>query len=230
MKNKSYLLAISLLFLLLGLLFLSNFFSGKNIYTITYNSDFKYVLEVKKSYIKVNKYDVIECIKAPCEPIKIDSFNVSYKEEYKKFIESLFRNSISNELTINYSDLDNDDIKIMSLIVSEKIKKSKYPYKIIDSSEYDTRYENRGYYIDSLEKIVTISMGLKNTGGYSISINRIVEEDNTIKIYVNEIKLDSDIVVTQELTIPLVQIKFSKLPDNIFVYNAFNNEEFQMIK
>ena len=30
--------------LLLGLLFLSNFFSGKNIYTITYNSDFKYVL------------------------------------------------------------------------------------------------------------------------------------------------------------------------------------------
>lgn len=230
MKNKSYLLAISLLFLLLGLLFLSNFFSGKNIYTITYNSDFKYVLEVKKYYIKVNKYDVIECIKTPCEPIKIDSFNVSYKEEYKKFIESLFRNSISNELTINYSDLDNDDIKIMSLIVSEKIKKSKYPYKIIDSSEYDTRYENRGYYIDSLEKIVTISMGLKNTGGYSVSINRIVEEDNTIKIYVNEIKPDSDIVVTQELTIPLVQINFSKLPDNIFVYNTRDNEEFQMIK
>lgn len=87
-----------------------------------YSGLFTYDIEVKKKNMLVRKKEIVQCIKAPCEPIEIDNFKVKYKDEYKKLIKNLFKNEKSNEITISKTMVNEDDIKILSSIVKEKLE------------------------------------------------------------------------------------------------------------
>ncbi|MDE5539873.1 MAG: protease complex subunit PrcB family protein, partial [Bacilli bacterium] len=106
-------------------------------------------------------------------------------------------------------------------------------YKILDSYQFDANYIKRGYYIKQLEdgKVrVTVAMGEKNTGGYSISILKVNIIDKGVQIYVEETSPAKEDVVIAAFTYPVAQVEFNMMPEYIMVQNSDNFLEFEKIE
>ena len=100
------------------------------------------------------------------------------------------------------------------------IMTNKINYEIIDNNKYG-RMHMRGFYIendnDGID--VIIGMGSKNTGGYSITLDKMVMEDDELVIYVNESSPKPTDIVTQAFTYPTLKVKVLNSTDKIKVVN-----------
>ncbi len=197
---------------------------------------FIYDIGTKKDNIYVKKNELIECFQAPCNPIEVDNFKVKYKDEYQDFVENLFKNKNTKEITIARSELSENQIKILSSITKDDFKDNNdISYNIIDSDsyKYDENYSQRGYYVKQLKdgKVrVTIAMGEKNTGGYNISILRVNIIDGGAQIYIEENSPSKDSIVTEAFTYPIAQVEFNAMPEYITVQSLDTFLEFEKIK
>lgn len=99
-------------------------------------------------------------------------------------------------------------------------KKDNLNYEILSNCDnlgsYD--YTKRGYYINTLKQPNSpywyiITMGEKNTGGYSIKIKDVKEENNKVVIIVEEQSPSEGAIVTQAFTYPKCCIKFDSSVD-----------------
>ena len=188
-----------------------------------YSNNSLYDIETNNNTLLITKKDVIECVTTPCDPIVVDSFKIKYKEEYQELIKELCKEE--KEITISTKDLNDNQLILLNEIVKEDNKKDSITYKVIESIEDDSNYEEHGYYLEEEEKVIlTISSGLKNTGGYTIQIKDIKVDGNDIEILVEEENPPEDAIVTMAFTCPIVQIELSKIPDNITVQNINTNE------
>ncbi|MBQ6323619.1 MAG: protease complex subunit PrcB family protein [Bacilli bacterium] len=195
--------------------------SGTSFY---YNGSL-YKIKPKKLYIKVEHYEIVQCITDPCPPIRNKVSIKRYTKERKELI-----NKIQNQSEIATEELSDNDLDILLEMINEKSKsEEKISYTILESNEYASKYKTRGYYIEENagKVLVTIAMGEKNTGGYSISITDVEVNNNSATIYIKEkIPKDEDIV-TMAFTYPIARIEFNEMPTKISVYNLDNNEEFE---
>ena len=80
----------------------------------------QYDILVSDKYLDIVEYDVIYCIKAPCDPIKRDSFRVKNNKTYKKILYELLADN--NEITINYNKDDSYNYEELLEIVKEDNK------------------------------------------------------------------------------------------------------------
>ena len=96
-------------------------------YTIAYyTGNNLYEIKARKSTILIEKKDVVQCIKAPCNPIHVSSHTIAYKDDYRKLFERLSSND-STEITIHgdvaSSDLPTNvtaaDIDIIDQIITQ---------------------------------------------------------------------------------------------------------------
>ena len=199
----------------------------------SYNYD-QYNIETKDNKIYVTKYNIVQCVKAPCNPIKDKTYEVELNKEYKEFIENLFKDKNDNTITIYKDMLDNNQIKILSNILNIDIPKNDILFKVNKTDEYNTKYKNKGYYINkqSDDKIlITIALGTKNTGGYSVELDRIYTDNKgTTYIYVKEISPNNGDVVTQAFTYPTIELELNKMPTNIKVVNNTTYEVYNELK
>ena len=199
----------------------------------SYNYD-QYNIETKDNKIYVTKYNIVQCVKAPCNPIKDKTYEVELNKEYKEFIENLFKDKNDNTITIYKDMLDNNQIKILSNILNIDIPKNDILFKVNKTDEYNTKYKNKGYYINkqSDDKIlITIALGTKNTGGYSVELDRIYTDNKgTTYIYVKEISPNNGDVVTQAFTYPTIELELNKMPTNIKVINNTTHEVYNELK
>lgn len=106
---------IVILFLGLTTLFLINKKEDKNIDYIVhyYTGSLIYDLKVKNDILYIEKKEY----KAPCDPVNIDKFRVTYKKEYQELIKNLFKDKNTKEISITNKDLSKKELKIMSNIV-----------------------------------------------------------------------------------------------------------------
>ena len=116
-------------------------------------------------------------------------------------------------------------IFVLLLINSNRTKNpstinNKIDYEIIDNDKYG-RMHMRGFYIENVSDgiDVIIGMGSKNTGGYSITLDKIIMEDDELVIYVNESSPKPTDIVTQAFTYPTLKVKVLNNTDNIKVVN-----------
>lgn len=105
---------------------------------------------------------------------------------------------------------------------SNKEKESE-PAKKIDSLDYEILsncdignfdYSKRGYYIDTLNQPnapywYIITMGERNTGGYSIKIKNVEKKEDKVVVTVEEETPSEGAIVTQAFTYPKCCIKFN---------------------
>ena len=124
MKKKLKILIGIIIVLLISLIifFLVKGINNKNTisdnYFIHYYYDYYiYDIETKKDGIYIEQSVVVQCNVAPCLPFKNDSFKVKYTKEYKTLIEDLFKDKNTKEITIRDSDLNDNEMKIMSKLV-----------------------------------------------------------------------------------------------------------------
>ena len=110
---------VVILFLGLTTLFLINKKEDKNIDYIVhyYTGSLIYDLKVRKDILYIEKKEYPNCFKAPCDPVNVDKFRVTYKKEYQELIKNLFKDKNTKEISITNKDLSEEELKIMSNIV-----------------------------------------------------------------------------------------------------------------
>ena len=132
--------------------------------------------------------------------------------------------------------LENEQKEIINIIFKKhEINITQISYEILnDTSQYDINYSKRGYYIEKMNDtdsvILTIAMGMKNTGGYSIRINSLFIYSGHADIEVEESSPESGQIVTQAVTYPCVKVKFNKKPDTIYITNSKSYEVFEEVE
>ena len=203
-------------------------------YHIVYydKSYYQYEIETTKNFIRVYKKEVVVCVQAPCNPIPVDEFKVRYTKENRSFIEDLFNGKDTREVYLRDEDLDANQMKILYSIIHEKITETSLSYQELESNQYSSNYSERGYYLESMDDgqlKVTISMGVKSTGGYRMVIQKINILNDDVQIYVSEDSPKRDEIVTDAFTTPNVQILFNKNPKSIVVMNYDDNQYYKQI-
>ncbi len=77
------------------------------IHYMDYSSSRAYYIYARQKDILVEKRNIVQCIQAPCDPIKSGEFTVTYKPAYREMFDTLFKDSESKEKLINADPTEN---------------------------------------------------------------------------------------------------------------------------
>ena len=193
-------------------------------YIIHYNSGYSiYDIKVNDNKLNVVVYNEIQCIQAPCDPIEVDRYSLKYKSEYKNMFDRLYDIYKKEEYTIYNNDLNDKDIILLKEIFrnedidfssNDRVEVTNYE---IEEDLYSDEKE-AGYKVNGKE--VSICMGEKNTGGYSIDVNKVYREGSNLFIYITENSPKHDDIVTDALTYPCVYLKFEFMVNDVILYSG----------
>ena len=180
--------------------------------------------------INVEVSEQIVCVKAPCNPIHLTSYKVPYEKKYRDLFEELFSDTDSNKISITRKDIGYADYVVLSEILSKySARKGEVNYRSrrIDDSMYSTR----GYIVENTdnETRVVISMGERNTGGYSIDVYDVDVNNYNVEIIVKETSPKPNDRVTMAFTYPSVEITLPFVANNVTVYNT-DKYKYNLIK
>ena len=203
-----------------------------------YYDDYRlFTIEENKNNYKVVSKHVVLCIKAPCDPLIVGEKTITNKDDNENlkivFDEIVKIYTGTKTKTLYYSDLTTRQNEIIKNVLERNKILYKLDYTIINNStDYKSEYNERGYYYEEEndEAIVTIAMGEKPTGGYSIYVEKIEIDGSEATIYVNETEPPEDAFVSLAFTYPVVQIKFTNIPSIVNVINVETDEKFPLIK
>ena len=177
--------------------------------------------------LKISKRTRMKCLVDGCSFPVVDEFTYEYRDNYKEEFNKLFNGRYSNEMTLYYDLLYREYRKVLDEIIG------KGNYKEILYEEVNKDYYSRNYNSDvNIEQeedstLVTISMGMRNTGGYSIDVTKVeIDDYGTTLIYVKETTPGLRDNVTMALTYPSVTIRLLDKTDNIKVIDEATNEEY----
>ena len=167
-----------------------------------------------------------------CIPTRIDTYKVTdekKKEDLKELFDELFIDKNVKEKQLTRKDVTIDQHSVIESLLREDIEKEELVYKELGPIA-NCGLKSRGYTITQKEDkyILTISYGEKNTGGYSLEINKIVSNSNALTVIVKENTPDHGSVVTQAFTTPGYQIELNIIPNNISIMNT-SNEKYNKI-
>ena len=171
-----------------------------------------------------------ECETKPCSSSKVDSYNVTNeneKKDLKELFDKFFEKANQKKLELSRKDISIDDYTILKSVFREPEKDGKVTYKILNNTD-NSGIINTGYKISKSENkyLLTIALGEKSTGGYSIEITKIIVNNDVLDIHIKEITPNRDSVVTQAFTTPAIIIELSALPETIHIIDS-NNYLFQ---
>jgi hypothetical protein len=86
-----------------------------------YEGNIVYYIDAKPNHILVEKRTVINCIKAPCEPIKESERRIDYTPEYRQAFENIFahrgKTAISTSSGKADSDLGEENARIIRQLI-----------------------------------------------------------------------------------------------------------------
>ena len=151
--------------------------------------------------------------------------------------DEVFNSTNGKEISIQEKELTDQQKEIINNIFkNNEIFITKFKYEILNNTfDYDSKYSKRGYYIENINNndsvIVTIAMGMKNSGGYSIKIKNIdiINDDELVQIFVEESSPGADQIVPDVITYPYAKVKFNQKPQNLFIINDETLEEFKEV-
>lgn len=93
-------------------------------------------------------------------------------------------------------------------------------YEIVDYNYNDLHDSCYGHKEIDGYVYYTLSLGSRNTGGYSINIYDIqVDDDKNVSVFFNEITPDPSSMVIQVITYPSITIKFSNNVNSVKFYS-----------
>ena len=185
-----------------------------------------------------NNYEVeirkgtIYCYKAPCNQKVLDKITITDKEDMDN-LKIVFDDILSeeNRNIKTYNDLPSKQKEIIKNVFD----RNNIFYTIInDLDQHNSQYNKRGYYYDEDEKqyrtFITIAMGEKSNGGYSIDVEKIEMNEEGVTIYVNENKPEEGAITTSDMTYPVVRIKFNFISNRITIVNNETGEKFPLLE
>ena len=104
--------------------------------------------------------------------------------------------------------------------IREKDTIDEVSYEIVDYNYNDLHDSCYGHKEIDGYVYYTLSLGSRNTGGYSINIYDIqVDDDKNVSVFFNEITPDPSSMVIQVITYPSITIKFSNNVNSVKFYS-----------
>ena len=199
-----------------------------------YHTDGKAYSIVKEgNKFKIITEEVVNCFVEPCNFPILDEKIIDNEEECEK-LQNLFV-EVFKDNTLNYRSINNlepEQLEIIFEIFENYNVFSELKYEIVGKNEYYlSKYKERGYTYEKVNDtyICVISMGEKNTGGYSIEVKKVKIKDNSVTIYVTEKSPGPFDMVTMAFTYPKTAVKFNKKPEKTEVINYENGAKFNQI-
>ena len=218
-------------------IFVISFFSinsisvKRSLYYTYLNGCSNTIEEREDSFILITHTLFINPIASPL----ISEIKVSKDEEKNLtyvFIE-IFKDSEETSITVNSKDLpENINEIILNIFKKHKII-YEFTFTILDNvNYYDKNFTERGYQLEYDKKGVTltIAMGERPTGGYSIYIKKIKAQDGIVTIYVTEKSPFEGEIVTEATTYPVVKINFNICPKVKEIINSDTGEVYTRYK
>jgi hypothetical protein len=110
------------------------------------------------------------------------------------------------------------------------------PDYLIDNNmnQYDSQYSVRGIYYDTLNEpnaphFYTIAMGMQNSGGYNIEIEKVnIDENNNVEVLIKETIPSPDVMTTSAITYPICKLTLNENPKSI-VFKNTDGQKFENI-
>ncbi len=178
-----------------------------------------------------DKFEIIikapdECDVEPCSATKVDSYDVTNEKEIsdlKDLFDELFKNTNKKKLSLSRKDISIDQYSILETVFREPEKQVDVTYKIIGNTD-DSGIKEQGYVITKNDDkvIITIGMGERSTGGYSLEITKILANQDILNIEVKPHNPSPDSAVTQAFTTPAVVVELNVLPRTIKIASDTN--------
>ena len=227
--DKTLLNKINFILLIISFLFINSQNSDSNEEVLVINYSYKdgkvYSIEEKEGNFKAVTREVVNCFVEPCIFPILNEYPIENEEDWKilkELFDEIFQDSENKEKSVEDGDLTKEQVKMILDVLERNKITSNLEYEILENaSKYNMKFKKRGYTyeIEDESIIYTIAMGEKNTGGYSIRIQKVKIKGNTVSIYVTEKVPGMNEFVTQAFTYPIVQIKFNHLPSKVEVIN-----------
>ena len=159
-------------------------------------------------------------------------------ENLTTLFNEVFNNTKEKEKRVEENQLTNEQKEIINTVFkNNEIIIIKINYEILNNaSSYDDKYSERGYYIEKMNDtdsvILTIALGMKNSGGYSITIKyfSITFDTGHVIVHFEETSPGSEQIVSDTITYPCLQIKFDKEPYSYHIINTEKSEIFKEIE
>ena len=106
-------------------------------------------------------------------------------------------------------------------------------YKIIDTNDNmgikDPKYTEAGYIFDKNNNEVTIYVGERPTGGYSVKVENVRINKDKATINIKEVSPSKNDVTTQSVTTPMIKVKIKKDISSVVVNNKTTKETLKEI-
>ena len=227
--GKTLLNKINFILLIISFLFINSQNSDSKEEVLVINYSYKdgkvYSIEEKEGNFKAVTREVVNCFVEPCIFPILNEYPIENEEDWKilkELFDEIFQDSENKEKSVEDGDLTKEQVKMILDVLERNKITSNLEYEILENaSKYNMKFKKRGYTyeIEDESIIYTIAMGEKNTGGYSIRIQKVKIKGNTVSIYVTEKVPGMNEFVTQAFTYPIVQIKFNHLPSKVEVIN-----------
>ena len=136
---------------------------------------------------------------------------------------------------VNSKDLTERQNEIILNILNRHNIVYELKYEILKNVNlYDYNYTKRGYKIDYDKKtksyVLTIAMGKRPTGGYSINIKKIKVKSLKVTIYVTEKSPKEGEKVSKAVTYPIVKIRLNAVPSIVEIINSDTQETYPKYK
>ena len=196
-----------------------------------YESSIFSIKENENNYKVEIRQGTIYCFKAPCKQNIIDELTITDKEDIDN-LKTLFDEVLKDEngKSVAYNDLSSKQNEIIKNVFD----RNSIFYTINGLEQYNSKYEKRGYYYDEdvrqYRTFITVAMGEKPSGGYSIDVEKIEMNGEGVTIYVNEKEPEEGAMVTTVMTYPVVQTKFNFVTSKITVVNNETGETFPLLE
>ena len=161
-----------------------------------------------------------------------------YKDEIKNLayvFDEIFKDSEESFISVNNRELTESQNEIILNIFKRHKIIYELKYEILNNVDYyDKTYTNRGYrlyYDEDVEGVLlTIAMGERPTGGYSINIRKIKIKESSVTIYVTEKAPFEGEIVTEAITYPIISLRFNTVPHIEEIINSDTDETYPKYK
>ena len=224
-----FILGLCVIVVILAVEFMEYKISGNKVINY-YINNYQYVIKPKKIFITVEKMEAVTCIKEPCNKVMIDSYKIRNNSEYKELFAKILGNN--KKATIIKENLEESELKLINdLVKLNEEERIDLTYSEISTDENDSYYDKKGYYLETINDrlILTVSLGEKFTGGYTIINPTVKISNNELEITFEEGVPAKDTTVTEVLTYPTVRYELNKRPKSITVKNISTYEIYKEI-
>ena len=208
--------------------------------TLTYKAG-RYIYEIKRDNDDINVTKKMEeaCTKDPCPIVEVEKYQVKYSKKQMVVIRTYFDTIFklkSKSKEVGPSDINSDigTRSIRSIIHKDASfldTKIFNGYQIVDYEQLGNN-KDRGfiYEVENEKYYLTIALGPKSGGGYSLVVSEAHKNGNDLIFYITEQKPKDGENTMQVITHPSLKLQINERPGNIKVYDIETGEEYPEVR